>query len=268
MAKTVEVTCGKCHRKFRGDFGLKIHMNSKHPEGKKTKSPISKPLKQTSKRVTRYSMNVTIVPDAKKQYNCDQCDKSFRNENYLTRHVNVTHNASQFKCDKCHKIFGNKRSLKGHENHCKKEPTETISTAVQIWQNTKCDTCDRFFSSLKGLKTHKRFCKPVTFDCDACDSKLKSRETLELHKKFCHEIPEEMEREIVMYACDMCDAKFPEKNILLLHMNIIPLGWFLCVHTVSIGTHVFNNLLTGTNLYSNPVRQEYYFPVKVQNCVS
>ena len=220
MAKNNQLPCPKCDGKFNGHFGLKIHMNRIHPD------PIMKSLKPKRMTRSRSSLNVvTVVPtvvESKNKYSCDQCDRRFTSENYLNRHINVTHNTSQFQCDKCHKIFGNKRSLKGHENECKKETAKTMKTAVQIWNGAKCDNCDKAFASTRGVVIHKRSCKVVTFDCTQCDTRLKNQETLDLHVKFCHEIPEEMSREmeIVMFQCDMCEAKFPEKHILLLHMKM------------------------------------------------
>ena len=224
MPKNNQLPCPKCDGKFSGQFGLKIHMRKKHSDDSISKSPKSLKSKRMSRSRTSMNFVVPTVVEPKNKFDCDQCDRTFTNENYLNRHINVTHNTSQFKCDKCHKIFGNKRSLKGHENECKKEesvkPTKT--TAVQIWNGAKCDRCDRSFASARGVMIHKRSCKEVTFDCSQCDTKLKNQETLDLHVKFCHEIPEEMSREmeIVMFQCDMCEAKFPEKHILLLHMKM------------------------------------------------
>ncbi len=48
-------------------------------------------------------------------YKCENCDRVYKNKQYLREHIEIKHSAMQsLKCVECDKHFSNKYSLKGH----------------------------------------------------------------------------------------------------------------------------------------------------------
>jgi KRAB domain-containing zinc finger protein len=53
------------------------------------------------------------ISAGKKEFQCDQCDKSFGRKSNLQAHINTTHNLNlqEFQCDQCDKAFGRNANL-------------------------------------------------------------------------------------------------------------------------------------------------------------
>ncbi len=109
----------------------------------------------------------------KKEFACNNCDKSFTRHSTLYIHVKSIHSGQTFSCDQCHKTFNQKSNLKSHVKmiHLKLRPF-------------KCDFCPYLSKRKQTLSNHiqKMHCGPSTINgrkrqkvslkCDFCNKKF------------------------------------------------------------------------------------------------
>ena len=152
------------------------------------------------------------------QYRCDQCNKSFTNENALQYHVDY-HIKLKVVCDLC----GFQSSSKGNlAIHKKMHSAETIKQ--------ECDQCDKKFTNKQNLTRHQ---KEVHFGrnlnvsyvedmddmkyvikCEFCDLKFKRDSALKRHVASLHSSSRS-------FQCPSCEKAFSRKDILNRHLKSI-----------------------------------------------
>ena len=137
-------------------------------------------------------------PQEKKQYKCNQCEKSFITSGDLKGHTKVHSDVYDYSCPICKKTFKQQRLVK---SHMRVHSEETVA---------QCDFCDQKFkrkSALKGhLMTHTGE-KP--HQCTVCNEHFARADTLKFHfRRHTKEKP---------YECTICDKKFAQKSALTSH---------------------------------------------------
>jgi KRAB domain-containing zinc finger protein len=93
-----------------------------------------------------------------KPYQCDLCDKMFRQSGNLQRHIRTHTGDKPYKCDICGKAFTENSTLKVHmRTHTGDKPY-------------KCDLCDKGFYQIAHLQTHIRtHTGDKPYKCNLCD---------------------------------------------------------------------------------------------------
>ena len=182
------------------------------------------------KHVKYLNKHTVGVHPTGRNFNCDQCSKSYKTVIPLRDHIKRKHSDSMdHQCSTCGKKFNVDRVLKKHIEQ------------VHGKEDMKCKICNKSFSNIAAVEGHERRHnnKIVKIQCDLCH-KLVREEYLEKHKQFhggqdkkcsiCkkgfktngelkkHEqIHTERERP---YECKVCDAKMHSMKILKSHSLI------------------------------------------------
>ena len=171
----------------------------------------------------------------KRDYNCDQCKKSFHQECDLRKHINTVHlKQRRFVCETCGFPCVTKQSLEKHIINKHKKPvlqcshcnyTETSAKRFYNHYNlshiknltnvtTQCHTCARLFENEFILKLHIEFDHQATkYWCDQCGKQFSSKKGLNFHVSGVHQ-------GFKPYKCDMCDKAFPSNGNLQTHIKI------------------------------------------------
>ena len=94
-----------------------------------------------------------------KTHNCESCEKVFKREEHLLRHVKAVHgpNKVKFSCPDCGKEFSREDALVRH----KKDGSGRIS----------CDSCNETFCTGKLLKEHYNELH-VGLSCEFCQAQF------------------------------------------------------------------------------------------------
>ena len=77
-----------------------------------------------------------------KKFECEQCEVSFNQENFLEKHKKLVHEG-QFKCDTCGKCFNRKSNLKDH-----------VRSVHYKIKEFPCGNCDKTFARKPDAKKH------------------------------------------------------------------------------------------------------------------
>ncbi|XP_063120456.1 zinc finger and SCAN domain containing protein 4F-like [Rattus norvegicus] len=110
-----------------------------------------------------------------KQYNCEECPRTFKYASHLSLHQRTHQNKKAFVCPTCQKTFKRASDLRCHEIiHNPEKPF-------------KCSTCEKSFSHKTNLKAHERIHtgeKPYV--CSLCSHRFCQSSTYNRHLRNVH----------------------------------------------------------------------------------
>lgn len=199
----------------------------------------SKTLKKSAKsEIGGTTIKATSTSGEKKEFQCPECDRSYRIRQSLHAHRTTVHNVNaRYVCDTCGKVMRSSSMLAAHcRRHTGERPfrcdlcnrafisAQTLLThqrtlhalvvanerrvdvnrrsVVDVVSKHCCTTCDRCFSSRCHLTRHERsHTKERPYQCDHCPKAFARRENLKAHIGFVHEGGES-------YECDICGRGF------------------------------------------------------------
>ena len=160
--------CGVCYTEFAKITDLLDHLKI-HMLTKKSGEKHFEPLETNEKK--------TEVPFVKEKH-CKSCDKSFKKNIYLKRHIAQVHDKiKNTKCFQCNKTFFHHQDLKIH----------TMAVHDKI-KNFKCKSCEKTFSQKGNMKTHyeTRHLGIRNFKCNLCTETFTQNQYLQNHFKRLH----------------------------------------------------------------------------------
>ncbi|RVE46031.1 hypothetical protein evm_009311 [Chilo suppressalis] len=164
------------------------------------------------------------VNNARRQFPCSHCGRSFQWRGNLRRHLR-SHRAranGELVCEPCNRTFSSIATYKQHMKISKKHVSESDFKYM-------CSDCGKRFANKTRLKDHVDWehLKNFVHTCSTCQKVFKSHTSLYLHKQVVHK------KDNAEHLCDHCGKHFPNRpklrsHQLALHSGSAPYGCPSC----------------------------------------
>ncbi|KAJ8705061.1 hypothetical protein PYW08_012381 [Mythimna loreyi] len=193
-------------QKKNEESNIKVTQNT--PSGSsKLIAKLHKPSTNTTPRT-----NISVVENIKKSnitkekpYKCEECQRSFNQKAFLTRHIRAHTGEKPYKCDVCQTCFSENGNLIRHmRTHTGEKPY-------------KCEECQLSFSQKSHLIGHnRRHTGEKPYQCEECQLCFGQKSSL-----LCHIRTHTGEKP---YKCNQCQLRFKQKITLLNHISTTHTG--------------------------------------------
>ena len=223
-------SCSKCSKSYYQKGHLKNHMLS-HSKVHSC-SICSKIFKN---RFVLGIHEVTHVKD--KNVQCATCNKKFRTEFHLSKHVaNIHQSREMYTCDRCGEMYRYKRSLCTHymtvhtnqRNFMCEQCPNTFASDVALRahllthkdvRNEVCEKCSKSFHTKYRLERHLRTHQSTgNYVCQTCSRSFRENYQLIAHMRRLHSTDEQKEIRKI-HSCSICDRKFDRPGLLRKHLT-------------------------------------------------
>lgn len=136
---------------------------------------------------------------------CTTCNKTFKNEQSLNKHISLLHSNQAWSCEKCDAVFVHRSTKISHMSKIHGAPKPFECTYADC--NFSCFKRDRFQAHIdKHEDPNKKF------HCPICQEEFKSYNTMTIHRA--------KHRSQSIYSCDNCPKQFLEKRNFDLHSKL------------------------------------------------
>ncbi|XP_071744003.1 uncharacterized protein [Lepeophtheirus salmonis] len=239
--KILRQTCSICKVGFIDKYRLRSHYASAHPNNSifecKKCSQIFHKCSEYLKHKLYSHKKRPVNPD--RLYDCDLCEKKFREKSLLDRHYARDHLHRKYICDICEKEFDMQRYLTKHKARVHPESFDYV-----------CEFCGKKFAINEYLNSHKKICKfrspkqmneDNDFQCSKCgkcftneifllnhsamvhDKKRKDNHCVTCDKYFVNPISlrhhmSTHDENRPKYSCDFCNKEYLSKSTLHFHV--------------------------------------------------
>uniref|UniRef100_A0A3P9CY44 C2H2-type domain-containing protein n=1 Tax=Maylandia zebra TaxID=106582 RepID=A0A3P9CY44_9CICH len=134
-----------------------------------------------------------------KPYNCDQCDKSFKNLSSYSAHKRSHKREKKYTCEECGKDFSRSGNLKTHQ---------FVHSGLKPYI---CDRCGKAFNHRSHLRRHQVIHSGMkAYSCELCGKAFADNGSLQSHL-FTHS-------GVKPYSCDQCGKAFAHSRSLKSHL--------------------------------------------------
>ncbi len=142
-------------------------------------------------------------PVHKTNYYCEKCDRYFKDNGKLTRHIKSVHENITYKCNQCDKSFKRPENLKSH-----------IRGIHERADDMTCTLCDKSFGLRKHLVAHVREVHENVrnYKCKICGMAVKQAVSLRKHMRLKHG---------TLKTCMDCDKTFTSVGDLRKHKEVV-----------------------------------------------
>ena len=153
-----------------------------------------------------------LIHSGPKQFQCDQCPKSYLYEYMLKNHivkVHVLKKPASFACETCGKQFRQQVHFKLHmRSHSDERPIS-------------CQVCPKTFKYELSLKNHMKTHTEITghrqkYDCQLCGTQFTHTHNLQRHMKYIHDKKDRKQD----HVCKICNEKFLTQTFLKKHNKV------------------------------------------------
>ena len=223
--------CSECETTFRKVKHLKYHKETVHSSERTYKCEECGNTYKRGSHLRRHVQNSHSPLQLKCTW--EDCDKMFRGQEQLRKHLKRHEVKGCFPCTLCGKSFGKKRQLEAHvekthgpftcvicgdkyTSRCEYRLHMSTQHPEDIPQELPCPYCEdkaNIFPSEKALRDHIRSAH-VKFPCDLCKSTFSRERDLRHHHNLKH-----TEIEIVGFGCEICGLKFSSSSNLRVHQK-------------------------------------------------
>uniref|UniRef100_A0A336M5V0 CSON012585 protein n=1 Tax=Culicoides sonorensis TaxID=179676 RepID=A0A336M5V0_CULSO len=169
-------TCDICKAELLTKVTLKAHMMRHIPETQVTCDICpNKKVFSNIMGLNRHKMYYHSSDPQKYYRTCDQCNRTFKNQNLLNCHKRYDHtsNKKQLHCSKCNKKFKNPITLKNHINK--------IHAATKSFY--LCQFCHKIFSRKEACMEHETsHSGEKRFKCEWCPKSFRNSSHFSTHR--------------------------------------------------------------------------------------
>ena len=183
---TTSKFCQRCNTIFQSAEDLKEHASScskvRRKMWKKRSNSRPKRVKKGKKTIEKLKFSIS-------QHKCNLCSKVFNGEEFLQKHVEISHKGVQ--CEHCNKSFYKFDYLRLHLDRAHKGVSEDLSKENAHQESTKfkCKVCSESFTGNDNLSDHilkVHAIELAKFKCELCNKSFHSSHNLDLHKRKTH----------------------------------------------------------------------------------
>ncbi|CAH0404038.1 unnamed protein product [Chilo suppressalis] len=251
---TATFPCEFCNKTFRWKTSLRKHSETHRIETGQKRKPYCEPcrlsftttsnLQKHVKTSSKHQIQLKLwklkeshldvvnsveqiarsVNNARRQFPCSHCGRSFQWRGNLRRHLR-SHRAranGELVCEPCNRTFSSIATYKQHMKISKKHVSESDFKYM-------CSDCGKRFANKTRLKDHVDWehLKNFVHTCSTCQKVFKSHTSLYLHKQVVHK------KDNAEHLCDHCGKHFPNRpklrsHQLALHSGSAPYGCPSC----------------------------------------
>ncbi|KAJ2941066.1 hypothetical protein O0L34_g13195 [Tuta absoluta] len=193
-----EFKCDYCNQCYVSEENLNGHLKSHEVRYKCTMCSYI--------RNCRYSVSEHITTEhgaGLASFQCPKCEKTFKSNTRLRKHIFDYHSARRVECKYCNVQYANRDTLKAHL--MRKHPTEVLCSIPA--KKYICKECGMAFESPSHLKIHStKHSHKRDFYCVECDKSFKTNHSLQQHLKTVSVHVTNQK-----YACLTCEKRFTTK---------------------------------------------------------
>jgi uncharacterized Zn-finger protein len=166
-------TCNECGKVFEKKNRLEDHIRSVHENN----PYICFACNNIFARRDRLVPHIRNAHLERKEYQCEECDKSYTTAKILQRHKKTEHSNQRYECNQCRKQFARNENLKKHIDLGRCPIYKTIEEKLY-----KCDQCSKSFNKPKALTRHIQADHEMQrFECVWCKAQFKRPDNLTRH---------------------------------------------------------------------------------------
>ena len=156
--------------KILNDAEWKKKRGQNHPrkisESESTKSDVDSDVPEDN-------LDLTTQPIKHREpFKCDYCDKAFKHQCHLLRHIRCHTGEKTYECAHCNKTFAEKYQVAQHLK---------VHVETTFYQ---CNQCNKSFKwKLHFVRHVKLHSKEKSYKCDQCETFYKEKKSFERHLK-------------------------------------------------------------------------------------
>ncbi|GAB0094060.1 hypothetical protein DMENIID0001_092810 [Sergentomyia squamirostris] len=206
------IPCADCEEIFPNHYYLSKHRATKHEDSKETICSICNHEFSTKQNLKRHIEDIHEKGEKSKDdkaFQCSQCDLSFKNHYYLTKHQGIHTSKKKNVCPICGQEYSTKQNLRRH--------IEDIHDKVKKSkgkESYQCNMCEMMFKNHYFLTKHRAIHHTSRKNvCPHCNQVYSTKQNLRRHVEDIHE-------KLRNHLCTICGKGFAQITTLKSHYNV------------------------------------------------
>ncbi len=138
--------------------------------------------------LNRHKQHACEFTENRDRFRCPHCQRTFSSDYYLQGHIHAKHaKQKQYQCDQCGKSFAYARAVKAHKKMtCK----FSEGSEERKQKRHECPTCHKLLSTPMSLKQHMKKHQPPEHHCPFCERAFVWKDSMQGHQSRCPRNPD------------------------------------------------------------------------------